>query len=332
VIDERGIRVEEVDLGSPVSLPAAVRADGAVVATTSAGVCRVRLGAPGGDVAVVVARGPVTAPVLTRRGVALAGSEDWVLYAASFGDPLTAEGGSGGGIAGPWPQPRHDAGQSGRASTGGASTAYLVLRELAASPLVSQKEEVLEAVRRHLAGESFLPLSASELEGLLVFLAQEGAQSPVYVGEQETTDHPTLRVAACGQLGALGTQGARLALIGVVEKDPRREVQSTATAALGLVGYDPDGRASGALERLAARWTSDEALLLGVVGALASIAAATGPEVGLGDAAGPTAEETASSSRPAWSALIALAAGRYPARVAAAARQALAELVRAARR
>jgi hypothetical protein len=276
----------------------------------------------------------MSSPVLAQSGMVLAGSEDWVLYACDFGDHAPGVPPAAVDPALFWPQPRHDAGQSGRARAGAPdeSPAYVILRELAGSSLRSGKEQVLEAVRRHFAGESFLPLTAAQLESLLVYLAQEGAQSPVYVGERGSADAPDLRAAACELLGELGTERSRRALISVVEKDPRSEVQSRAAAALGGVAYDPDGRSSRALGRLAERSGSDEGLLLVVVRALAGVAAATGPGLGLGDAPGPgkTVEESAAdlAARPAWQALVTLAAGGYPAGVRSAAREALAELVR----
>jgi hypothetical protein len=272
--------------------------------------------------------------VLTSAGLAIVGSEDWVLYASSFGDDGPALSLPGSNPAAFWPQPRHDAGQTGRALAGGGeeSVAYLIQRELAASPLLSQKEGVIAALRAHFAGEAFLPLSASQLEELLVLLAQEGAVSVVYVGEQALTDYPELRAAACELLGSLGTGGARAALITVVEKDPRSEVQSKAAEALGNVAYDPDGRSSRALRRLAERRASDERLLLVVVGALREVAAAGGPELGLGNAAEGFAEELALAARPAWEALVSLVTERYPERVRVAARRALADLVAEVRR
>ena len=334
VVDAEGARVEEIELTGSISLAPAIRADGALVVSSSAGLVRVRLGEPSGSVSLVRAKGSLGSSVLTRGGMALAGSDDWVLYACSFGDRLPIAGVPSSDSAAFWPQPRHDAAQTAHAVAGqpAESPSFLILQELAASPLPSQKEDVLKAVREHLRGERFLPLSASQLEGLLVFLSQEGIQSPVYVGEQGLTDFPELRAEACALLGELGTGAARVALVAVVEKDPRVEVQSVAAEALGRVAYDPDGRSARALEALAERRRTELGLLLVVVRALADVARVVGPSLGIGDAPPSPGEGASLATRPAWQALVSIAAGRYPERARVAAREALSALVDEARR
>lgn len=334
VVDAEGSRVEEIELAASISLAPAIRADGALIVSSSAGLVRVRLGDPSGSVAFVRAKGPLGSCVLTSDGMAVAGSDDWVLYACSFGDRLPFAGNDPGVPSIYWPQPRHDAAQTARAVAGepAESAAFLLLRELATTPQYSQKEAVLQAVRGHMEGERFLPLSASQLEGLLVFLSQEGGQNPVYVGERELTDHPELRARACALLGELGTEAARVALVAVVEKDPRGEVQSAAAQALGRVAYDPDGRSARALAALAERRRTEQGLLLVVVRALVGVARVAGPSLGLGDASPASGEEASLASRPAWRALVSIAAGRYPERARVAAREALSALVDEARR
>jgi len=83
---------------------------------------------------------------------------------------------------------------------------------------------------------------------------------------------------------------------------------------------------------VAERRRADLGALLVIVRALSRIAAASGPALGLGDAGPERGMEESLAARPAWQALVALAAGRYPERVRVAAREALAGLLGGTRR
>jgi hypothetical protein len=304
--DTAGNRREEITLDGQIEQPPAFRADGALVVTSSRGMLRVFAGRPEEAVALIPTRAAATAPLLGAGGLALVGSEDWVLTATSFGDKPAASSAAGSS----WPQSRHDAGQSGRQALPSPSAAYVLLRERAASPSVADKEWTLREIRGHLRGTNYLSLRATEIEEILIRLAGEGSVSPVYVGERQATDYPVVRAEACALLGALGTAAARAALITVVEKEPRTEVQSSAVVGLGVVGYDPDGSSAATLRHLAQRRPWDTGMLLLLVQALAGIARATGPGLGIGEA-GPM-PETELVSRPAWYTLVSIATGPYP--------------------
>ena len=323
--DASGKRRSELDLGMELVSPPGFRPDGSIVIAGAAGLLRVLSAEASPKVALLRLKEPSAPPVLAADGLALVGSEDWVLYASAFGDSRGAPSGAGSG--GYWLQSRRDGGRSARAArpSGGDSVGYLILGELASSSLPSLKESVLGELERHFDGRKYLSLGAPELERLLGTLALEGSVDTVTVGERGAVTDPVLRARACLLLGELGTAGSRRILLTVVEKDPRPEVQSIAAAALGRIGYDPDGQAARALVRVAARRWSDEAFLLVVVRSLAALAAAGGPTLGLGDpGSAPDAAEL--SSRPAWEALVAFTAGRYTARVREAALAALGEL------
>ena len=319
VLSAEGSRIAELDLGAPVRYTATGAGDDIVVVTTAGrSVYALRLrGDMSGKIEVLgrfQAGEEAHYAALAPDGALYLGSEDWVLYRLEGLGQGAAAGTAIGPAASAWPMAFHDRQHTGR--SGGLQDlegpAALVLRELAFAEEESLKQRALEDIERHLAGERFLPVHLAVLEGVLGTLSAEGVTILRRSSGAPVAGYPRVRARACRLLGALGSEGARQALLESAAHESDLAARLAAFEALGRIGADPDGELGRLVSREARRPDAGEQLVLAGLDAVGRV---------LGEGPGAASPED-------FRALAELAAAGRSRRVTERARRILRELQR----
>jgi len=86
-----------------------------------------------------------------------------------------------------------------------------------------------------------------EIENLLITVGEEGSTSKKYAGLTVVNNFPELRRQACKILGEIGSDRARTALITMLLSESDATVKAEAAYALGIIGNDEKGDATGAI-------------------------------------------------------------------------------------
>jgi hypothetical protein len=119
----------------------------------------------------------------------------------------------------------------------------MVVREQLNSADYRTKLQALESIQEMVKSGT----TNIEIENLLITLGQEGSISKKYSGLTLVNNFPEIRRQACKILGEIGSERAKTALIAILLSESDVTVMAEAAYALGVIGSDEKGEASGAI-------------------------------------------------------------------------------------
>jgi hypothetical protein len=119
----------------------------------------------------------------------------------------------------------------------------MVIREQVLSDDLQTELQALEGIDGLIKGGTV----NNEIENLLISLGESGSASKKYLGRTLVNNFPEVRRKACTILGQIGTDKAREALITILLSESDDTVRAEAAYALGIIGRDEKGDATGAI-------------------------------------------------------------------------------------
>ena len=207
----------------------------------------------------------------------LVGGRDWLVYGYGPAKPDTAA---------EWPQGSADSRHSSRARGRLDQTAvnsrlssipdYLAMSlQLEPSSRDSLMSFLAEVTRR--IDDGTLAKSTWYVRRLLERTVGVGVLNPIVEGNSVVNDFPGVRAQAAALLGQLGSLDGRSVLIRTLSQETDAFAASKEIAALGAIGSDSDGEATGAIAEAVNKFSSSggggaDRVALAAVGAIRSIA------------------------------------------------------------